>query len=78
VRKGYKGFIVQRLGGNVFTRVGPDPPGPGKAQIKKAVGPSIPQFAATRRVQNELIGYARSFWNRELERNIKYAISKRK
>lgn len=78
IRKGSKGFIVAKLNGQVFTRIGPDPPGPAKAKIKKAVGPSIPQFAATKKVQAELIRYAVDFWNRELERNIRYAISKRK
>lgn len=78
VRQGNKGFTVQRLGGHVFTRVGPDPPGSAKAKIKKASGPSIPQFAATKRVQADLIKYAQEFWARELERNIRFAISKRK
>lgn len=78
IRAGNKGFIVQKFGGHVFTRVGPDPKGSDKAPIKKASGPSIPQFAATRRVQAELIQYARDFWARELERNIRFAISRRK
>lgn len=78
VRRGNKGFTVDRLGGHVFTRVGPDPKGPAKAPIKKAVGPSIPQFAATKRVQADLIKYAQDFWARELERNIRFAISRRR
>lgn len=78
VRKGNKGFTVDRFGGHVFSRVGPDPPGPAKAKIKKATGPSIPQFAATKRVQADLIKYAQEFWARELERNIRFAISRRK
>lgn len=78
VRDGNKGFFVQRFGGHVFTRVGIDPPGSARAKIKKASGPSIPQFAATQRVQKDLIKHARDFWARELERNIRYAISKRK
>lgn len=77
-RQGKKGFIVDRFGGHVFTRVGEDPPGPGRAPIKKASGPSIPQFAATRRVQAELIKYAQEFWARELERNIRFAIGRRR
>lgn len=77
-RQGRKGFIVEKLGGHVFTRVGDDPAGPAKAKIRKASGPSIPQFAATKRVQAELIEYARQFWARELERNIRFAISRRK
>jgi hypothetical protein len=78
LRQGRKGFIVQRLGGNVFVRTTDDPAGPQKAKIQKVYGPSIPQFAATKRVQNELIEYARDFWARELERNIRFAISRRK
>lgn len=78
IRAGNKGFIVQKFGGHVFTRVGEDPPGPARAKIKKASGPSIPQFAATRRVRVDLIRYAQEYWARELERNIRYAISRRK
>lgn len=72
VRKGNKGFIVDKFGGHIFTRIGEG------RQIKKASGPSIPQFAATKRVQASLIQYAQEFWARELERNIKYTISRRK
>lgn len=71
-RQGRKGFVVEKFGGHVFTRVGPG------RQIKKASGPSIPQFAATKRVQADLIKYAQEFWARELERNIRFAISRRK
>lgn len=71
-RKGQKGFIVEKFGGNVFARTGVG------RQIKKASGPSIPQFAATKRVQADLIQYAREFWARELERNIQYTISRRR
>jgi hypothetical protein len=78
VRQGRKGFVVDRFGGHVFTRVGDDPAGPARAKIKKATGPSIPQFAATKRVQADLIKYAQEFWARELERNIRFAISRRK
>jgi hypothetical protein len=77
LRQGRKGFLVQRLGGNVFVRTTDDPAGPQKAKIQKVFGPSIPQFAATKRVQNELIEYARDFWARELERNIRFAIGRR-
>lgn len=72
VRQGNKGFTVEKFGGHVFTRVGSG------RQIKKASGPSIPQFAATKRVQADLIKYAQEFWARELERNIRFAISRRK
>jgi hypothetical protein len=78
LRQGRKGFIVQKLGGNVFVRTDDDPPGKAKAKIEKVYGPSIPQFAATKRVQDQLIEYARDFWARELERNIRFAISRRK
>jgi hypothetical protein len=71
-RQGRKGFVVEKFGGHVFARTGEG------RQIKKASGPSIPQFAATKRVQADLIKYAREFWARELERNIRYTISRRK
>lgn len=77
LRKGQKGFIVERLGGHVFVRDGVDPPGKKKAPIRKAVGPSIPQFAATRRMQAALTEFAREYWARELERNVRFAISRR-
>lgn len=77
VRAGQKGFIIEKLGGNVFVRVGKDPKGAGKAPIKKVFGPSIPQFAVTKREQEAIMDHARRFWAEELQRNIRFAISKR-
>jgi len=76
-RKGRLGFIVQRLGGHVFVRVTDDPPGPLKAKIRKAIGPSIPQFAITQREQEAIIAHVRDFWEREIIRNARFAIARR-
>jgi hypothetical protein len=76
-RRGRLGFIVEKLGGNVFVRVTDDPPGPVKAKIKKAFGPSIPQFAITQREQQALIVHVRDFWEREVIRNARFALQRR-
>jgi hypothetical protein len=76
-RQGRLGFIVQKLGGHVFVRVTDDPPGPVKAKIKKAFGPSIPQFAITQREQRALIAHVRDFWEREVIRNARFALQRR-
>lgn len=76
-RQGRLGFIVEKLGGHVFVRVTDDPPGPMKSKLKKAFGPSIPQFAITQREQKALIAHVRDFWERELIRNARYALQRR-
>jgi hypothetical protein len=76
-RKGRLGFIVEKLGGHVFVRVTDDPPGPMKAKIKKAYGPSIPQFAITQREQQALIAHVRDFWEREIIRNARFVLQQR-
>lgn len=75
-RKGRPGFIVDKLGGHVFVRVTENPPGPMRAKIKKAIGPSIPQFASTKRERQALIAFCTDFWNREVIRNAKFALER--
>lgn len=77
MRNGQKAFVIEKLGGHVFVRVGPDPKGPKKAPIKKVYGPSIPQFAVTGREQRLIIEAVRKFWAAELVRNYNFAIAKR-
>lgn len=76
-RQGQKGFIVNRLGAHVFVRTGPEPPGPARAGIKKVYGPSIPQFVSTQRIRKPIIKHAIDTWAVEVERNAKYALSRR-
>lgn len=76
-RQGRKAFIVNSLGGHVFVRTGPDPAGPQRAPIKRVMGPSIPQFAVTRKEREAIIAFARQFWAVELQRNIRFALSNR-
>lgn len=78
MRQGRKAFIVASLGDHVFVRIGEDPPGPEKAKIKKVYGPSIPQFAATRREQRALIEHVREFWSKEVIRNAQFALRRRR
>ena len=75
--QGRKGFILPSRGGHVFVRTGPNPPGPKKAPIKKVYGPSIPQFAVTKREQRAIIEHARKFWGEELTRNLRFALERR-
>lgn len=77
VRKGQPAFFVKRFGNHVFTRVGPDPPGPDSVGIKKAVGPSLPQFAATKRYQRAAIAHAEKVWATEVITNARFALSRR-
>jgi hypothetical protein len=72
-RQGRKAFIVAKLGGHVFVRVTDGP----HARIKKVFGPSVPQFAITKREQQALIAHVTDFYNREVIRNAKFALSKR-
>jgi hypothetical protein len=75
-RKGRLGFMVEKLGGHVFVRVTDDPPGPLKATIKKAFGPSIPQFAITKRERDALIAHVQAFWAREVIQNARFALQR--
>lgn len=77
VRKGQPGFIVQSLGGHVFVRKGPEPPGPETVPIQKVFGPSLPQYFSTRRVQDAEIAHVRQFWAREVIRNARFALQRR-
>jgi hypothetical protein len=74
--KGRKGFIIDRLGGHVFARSGEDPPGPAKAPIKKAYGPSITQRFRTKQVQGVMDATARARWPIEFEREMKFRAGK--
>jgi hypothetical protein len=71
------GFIVARLGGHVFVRKGPEPPGPEKIGIRKVYGPALPQFLHSKRERQVLIQHAREFWAREVERNARFALQRR-
>lgn len=75
--KGNLAFIVQRFGGHVFARVGPDPKGPLKAPIRKIFGPSLPQAFRTQRERNALIAHCEQFWATEVIRNARFALSRR-
>lgn len=77
IREGRKGFIVKSRGGHVFVRVGPNPPGKKGAPIEKVWGPSIPQFAVTKREMRDIIEHVNQYWATELERNVRFAISRR-
>lgn len=70
--KGRKGFIVQRLGGHVFAAMEPDPPGPKKARIKKAVGPSLTHRFNTKAVRNVMNRTSAERWPIEFDREMKY------
>lgn len=77
LRSGRPAFIVEKLGGHVFVRVGEDPPGPRKAKIVKVFGPSIPHFAITKREREQLIEHVTKFFVTEIIRNAKFALLKR-
>jgi hypothetical protein len=77
VRAGQAAFFVQRFGNNVFTRIGPEIPGPERTKIKKVMGPSLPQIASTRKLQARVIEHARATWFKEVTANAKFAISRR-
>lgn len=76
-RQGRLGFMIEKLGNHVFVRVTDDPPGPIKAKIKKAFGPSIPQFAITHTERDALIAHVQKFWAREIISNARYALQRR-
>jgi hypothetical protein len=75
-RQGRPGFIIERIGGNVFVRTEDDPPGPRKGKIKKVFGPSITQRFRTKRVQQALETVINARWPIEFEREMKYRQSK--
>jgi hypothetical protein len=74
---GQPGFIVSRLGGHVFVRKGPEPPGAEKIGIRKVYGPALPQFLASRVEQKILIAHAGAVWPKEIERNASFALKRR-
>ena len=74
---GQPAFIVASIGGHVFVRKGPEPPGPPTIGIRKVYGPSLPQFLSSKREQRELIAHAAKFWAQEIERNARFALSRR-
>lgn len=76
--KGQHAFIVPSLGGHVFVRKGPEPPGPETIGIRKVYGPSLPQYFATHRIQDAEISDVREFWNREVIRNAQFALRRRR
>jgi hypothetical protein len=78
MREGNKGFIIDRIGGHVFVRVGPDPPGAEKAPIKKVYGPSLPQAFSTRKQREAAIKRAQEVWISELRANARFQLSKRR
>jgi hypothetical protein len=61
-RQGRAGFILPSKGGHVFARIEADPPGPQKARIAVAYGPSIPQYFVTKVVINVMERVARERW----------------
>lgn len=74
---GQLAFVVERLGGHVFVRKGPEPTGPEKIGIRKVFGPALPQYLHSKREQAQLAAYAAEFWARELERNARFALARR-
>jgi len=74
---GQPGFIVASIGGHVFVRKGPEPPGKPTIGIRKVYGPSLPQFLESKRERVELINHAADFWAREIERNARFVLTKR-
>ena len=75
--KGNLAFIVNRFGGHVFVRTGPNPPGPRGAPITKVFGPSLPQAFRTKRERNALIAHCEQVWATEVIRNARFALARR-
>lgn len=75
LRQNRPGFIVDRLGGHVYVRTGPNPPGPETAKIKKVYGPSIPQYFVTRFVRERMMASINERWPIEFSRQLKYRMS---
>ena len=59
-----KGFIVTKAGGHVFVRVEQEGPGR-RAKIKKAFGPSVPQYFVTKIIRELLLDKAKERWPTE-------------
>lgn len=76
-RNGRLGFVVDSLGGHVFVRVGPNPPGKQNAPIKKVYGPSITQRFGTKRVQAAILKTVNERWSIEFERQMKFRFRSR-
>lgn len=72
VRQGRAGFISEKLGGHVFVRTEPDPPGLAKARIKKVFGPSLPQYLVTSIVRKAADDVAYSKWPEVVARNANF------
>lgn len=75
-RQGRAGFKVDKFGGHVFVRVGPNPPGRADAPIKKVYGPSIPQYFVTRFVRERMTRIAMQRFPIEFARELKFRASK--
>lgn len=75
--KGNLAFVVQKFGGHVFVRTGPNPPGPRGAPIVKVFGPSLPQAFRTQRERNALIAHCEQVWATEVIRNARFALARR-
>lgn len=69
------GFMIPRLGNNVFVRVGPNPKGKKSAPIRKVYGPSIPQYFVTRFVRERMLATSADRWGIEFNREMQYRIS---
>jgi hypothetical protein len=76
--QGKPGFIVKKLGGHVFGRHGVDPPGPARAPIRKAYGPSITHRFGTKFIRNRMDQIGRSRWPIEFDREMKFRSSRNK
>lgn len=75
--QGRKGFIVDRFGGHVFTRVEDDPPGPKKGRMRKAYGPSLTHRFGTKKVQTAMDTTGRQRWPIEFDREMKFRLGKK-
>jgi len=74
---GQQAFIVRSLGGHVFVRRGPEPPGPATIGIRKVYGPALPHFLLSKKEQRELLAHAAKVWPEEITRNARYALMRR-
>lgn len=75
-RQGRTGFVVPSIGGHVFVRVGPNPPGPRDAPIRKVYGPAIPQYFVTRFVRERMTRIAKERFPIEFARELKFRASR--
>lgn len=73
IRSKRKGFINPGWGGgNVFVAVGPNPPGPRNAPIKKVYGPGIAQAFVAGRTKKIMLATANERWPIEFNREMAY------